>query len=165
MEMGMQYLGQRTNTALTFVTHYHPYVDEFIKALQRTGIRGLLTLDMQRPYVPPRGFDDSFYKKYGPDLNRVDESRTWECVDFGYQLGTGSTPNYSDQPREGYGTYALYNWELFFHAPLLLATRLSQTQQFAEAQTWFHYICVATSSVQDPAPPPQLYLQYLPLQI
>jgi len=32
------------------------------------------------------------------------------------------------------GAYSLYNWELFFHIPMLIANRLSQNQQFAEAQ-------------------------------
>ena len=34
----------------------------------------------------------------------------------------------------------VYNWELFFHAPLYIAQLLSQNQQFEDAQTWFHYI-------------------------
>ena len=38
------------------------------------------------------------------------------------------------------GAYTLYNWELFFHIPLLIATRLSSNQRFEEAQRWFHYI-------------------------
>ena len=38
------------------------------------------------------------------------------------------------------GGYSLYNWELFFHAPLLIAARLSQNQRFEEAQHWFHHI-------------------------
>ena len=36
--------------------------------------------------------------------------------------------------------YGSYNWELFFHIPLLIATRLMQNQRFAEARRWFHYI-------------------------
>ncbi|MBN1561221.1 hypothetical protein JW998_13290 [candidate division KSB1 bacterium] len=36
--------------------------------------------------------------------------------------------------------YALYNWEIFFHIPLLIADRLSKNQRFEEAQRWFHYI-------------------------
>lgn len=36
--------------------------------------------------------------------------------------------------------YSGYNWELFFHAPLSIASRLSQNQRFEEAQQWFHYI-------------------------
>ena len=38
------------------------------------------------------------------------------------------------------GAYSLYNWELFFHAPMLLASRLSQNQRFANAMRWYHYI-------------------------
>ena len=38
------------------------------------------------------------------------------------------------------GAYEVYNWELFFHIPLLIAVRLSSNQRFAEAQRWFHYI-------------------------
>jgi len=41
---------------------------------------------------------------------------------------------------ERQGPYALYNWELFFHIPFLIATRLSKNQRFEEAQKWFHYI-------------------------
>ena len=36
--------------------------------------------------------------------------------------------------------YGLYNWEIFFHIPLFIATCLSRNRKFAEAQTWFHYI-------------------------
>ena len=38
------------------------------------------------------------------------------------------------------GLYSIYNWELFFHIPLLIATRLSQNQKFDEARKWFHFI-------------------------
>lgn len=36
--------------------------------------------------------------------------------------------------------YSLYNWELFFHTPILLADALSKAQQFEEALKWFHYV-------------------------
>ncbi|MBL4648372.1 MAG: hypothetical protein JKY03_01480, partial [Aureispira sp.] len=38
------------------------------------------------------------------------------------------------------GAYASYNWEIFFHIPLLIATNLSKNQRFEEAMQWFHYI-------------------------
>ena len=38
------------------------------------------------------------------------------------------------------GAYSFYNWELFFHVPLLLADRLSKNQRFQEAQEWFHHL-------------------------
>lgn len=36
--------------------------------------------------------------------------------------------------------YSLYNWELFFHTPILLADALSKSQQFEEAMKWFHFV-------------------------
>lgn len=36
--------------------------------------------------------------------------------------------------------YSLYNWEIFFHVPMLLAARLSQNQRFADAMRWYHYV-------------------------
>ncbi len=36
--------------------------------------------------------------------------------------------------------YSLYNWELFFHTPMMLADALSKAQQFEEAMKWYHYV-------------------------
>jgi hypothetical protein len=38
------------------------------------------------------------------------------------------------------GAYSPYNWELFFHAPLLIANSLSKNQRFEEAREWYHFI-------------------------
>ena len=38
------------------------------------------------------------------------------------------------------GAYSSYNWELFFHAPLLIANPLSKNQRFEEARDWYHFI-------------------------
>ncbi|UCE06724.1 MAG: hypothetical protein JSW07_01400 [bacterium] len=58
------------------------------------------------------------------------------------------------------GFFSQYNWEMFFHAPLMIADRLSKNQRFEEAQQWFHYIfdpidCSMYS-------PPHRYWQVLP---
>lgn len=40
-----------------------------------------------------------------------------------------------------YGSsYGVYNWELFFHLPILVAQRLSQEMRFSEAMKWYHYV-------------------------
>ena len=57
--------------------------------------------------------------------------------------------------------YALYNWELFFHAPLLIADRLSDNQRFDDARKWFHYIFDPTDASGESAP--QRYWRTLPL--
>ena len=49
-------------------------------------------------------------------------------------------------------SYAVYNWELFFHIPLYIATLLGQNQQFEDAISWFHYIFDPTLQNTDPVP-------------
>ena len=50
------------------------------------------------------------------------------------------------------GAYSIYNWELFFHAPLLIAIHLSQNQKFQDAQNWFHTIFDPTDDSDGPTP-------------
>src|SRR6266702_5397942 len=50
------------------------------------------------------------------------------------------------------GAYSAYNWELFFHVPLILAIHLSKNQRFEEAQQWFHYIFNPTDDSVGPTP-------------
>jgi hypothetical protein len=50
------------------------------------------------------------------------------------------------------GAYSVYNWELFFHAPLTIAIHLSKNQRFSEAQRWFHYVFDPTDDSDDSTP-------------
>ncbi|MBF8277154.1 MAG: hypothetical protein HW390_2227 [Candidatus Brocadiaceae bacterium] len=53
------------------------------------------------------------------------------------QDNNAATPNiYHELKRP----YSLYNWELFFHTPMLLADALSKAQQYEEAMKWFHFV-------------------------
>jgi hypothetical protein len=61
------------------------------------------------------------------------------------------------------GAYSVYNWELFFHAPMLIATTLSQNQQFADADTWFRYIFDPTNDPPNDGAP-QRYWKVLPFK-
>jgi hypothetical protein len=107
-----------------FETFYHPYICPLLRELNRNGIDGLL----QRPaqitpeefLVPPQTFN--FNATYQPEPV-VAQPFPVEDVDFSYG-----------------GSYSSYNWELFFHVPLLIADRLSKNQRFEDAQQWFHYI-------------------------
>lgn len=60
------------------------------------------------------------------------------------------------------GAYSIYNWELFFHFPLLVAVHLSQNQKFKEAQQWFHYIFDPTDN--SPGPTPERFWKVQPFQ-
>ena len=116
-----------------FYPFQHPYSCAFQKELNRAGVEGLLRRDTQLWNVR------TFKSRYNPTgmVVRGDPKTEplypVEDVDFSYD-----------------GAYALYNWELFFHAPLLIANRLSQNQRFEEARDWFHAIFDPTDTT-DPA--------------
>ena len=75
---------------LQFVSHFHPYVCEFIKALNRKGIPGLLTVDTQLNHEQVSNFS----LDYKPDRDRVELPYPSEEVDLG---------------PEGKSAYSLYN--------------------------------------------------------
>lgn len=105
-----------------FSTFYHPHVKTFIRALNRYGIEGMLTRKVQdQPDTM------AFATNYAPKL--VPLPYPTNQVDFSFS-----------------GSYSIYNWELFFHVPMMIAVRLSQDQQFEEARKWFHYIFNPTTS-------------------
>jgi hypothetical protein len=115
-----------TRTGLLFQTHRHPYVCQLIESLVAAqgqsqssgGISGLLNLANQNL---SNGFD--FTSTYEPVLGNTLPPGPTETIDF--------SPT---------GPYSGYNWELFFHAPLLVALTLSQNGQYEDADTWFRYI-------------------------
>ncbi|MDR4484578.1 MAG: neuraminidase-like domain-containing protein [Nitrospirales bacterium] len=109
-----------------FETFYHPYVCEFVRHLLRDGIKGLL----QRPVqLASRQYFKDEYKPTiavisgNPLLDDPDPRFPIDVIDFSFG-----------------GAYSLYNWEIFFHAPLLIADRLRKNQRFEDARKWFHYI-------------------------
>jgi Tc toxin complex TcA C-terminal TcB-binding domain/Neuraminidase-like domain len=42
--------------------------------------------------------------------------------------------------------YALYNWEVFYHLPLMAATFLSKQHRYADARRWFHFVFDPTTN-------------------
>lgn len=121
-----------------FETFYHSYVCRFIRELEESiangkGLSGLLTLWNQSDnsytsYDRPPSVKTEFYSFYTPSshLEKPDES----SVDF-------SIP---------YKPYSEYNWELFFHIPHLMTSKLSINHQYEAARTCFHHIFIPTAS-------------------
>lgn len=97
---------------------------------------------LPRPFFYEGIFDGSHYN---PDPAWVQQPFPEKTLDFTYD-----------------GAYATYNWELFFHAPLLIAVHLSQNQKFQDAQTWFHYIFNPTDNSTGPTP--ERFWKVLPFQ-
>ncbi len=123
-----------------FHSHYHPYTREFLSRLNSGGLNGLLALSTQKLGELDTG--SQFVTNFSPTA-LVHSSYPTEKVEF--------------QPEESYG---LYNSELFFHIPLLIADRLCKEQRFAEAQRWFHHVFNPTIDTDEPSP--ARFWRYLP---
>jgi hypothetical protein len=135
-------------SSLIFHTFHHPFSSKFLTRLNKGGIASLMGSDTEDinsenltsisdviksdngstfndNYNP--AFDRGFVK---PHINDLGE-RTY------YQENICFDP---------FGANSLYNWELFFHAPLYIATRLSKNGKYKEAMQWFHYIFDPTTN-------------------
>jgi peptidoglycan hydrolase-like protein with peptidoglycan-binding domain len=140
-----------------FDNFYHPFVSLLIEQLNRFGIEGVLKPDperesgvrrqmiaaLRRQQNRRRFFNGTYLPNDGIVVNVLGmtpaEKREASPVDmFDFDYGTA---------------YSGYNWELFFHAPFMIAKRLGANQRFAEAHRWFEYIFDPTdsSSAQWPA--------------
>jgi peptidoglycan hydrolase-like protein with peptidoglycan-binding domain len=117
-----QVIGQ--NRKYRFMPFYHPYTTLFIRELNRGGLDHLLNRRIQ---TQPQDFEpknNHNFNNYAPVSSVIaDDTAKTDTADFSFG-----------------GAYSLYNWELFFHAPLMIACRLMQNQKFEDAMNWFHYI-------------------------
>lgn len=115
----------------TLYPFYHPVVNKLTKVLNITGIGEFFNriIQMKESSVP------NDYKQLGGYKKVMYASEIHELVSF-------SSSSACSQ----------YNWELFFHAPLYIACKLSQNQKFEEAMRWFHYIFNPTDASAENAP-------------
>ncbi|EDM79664.1 hypothetical protein PPSIR1_16420 [Plesiocystis pacifica SIR-1] len=107
---------------------YHPYARDMVETLARQGLPGLYAPAPSSALFRQQGSFDPFTADE-LDLNPalVDDpaslAHSLEHFDFRF-----------DSP------YGLYNWELFFHVPMLVAAKLTAEQRFEEAQRWHHKV-------------------------
>lgn len=106
-----------------FSTFYHPQIPSLMASLNQGGVPNLLTLANQS-----QADTVLFANTYSPTTS-VTAPYPKSNMQFAF-----SDP------------YSMYNWEVFFHAPMMIGQGLSQNQQFAAAQKWYHYIFDPTSS-------------------
>ena len=114
---------------------------------------------------------NSFYHPYTHDL--LGKINTAELKDFfGFNLDTkidkdDAFGKYKAIYNELKRPYSIYNWELFFHTPLLLADALSKSQQFEEAMKWYHFVFDPLANPEDALNkehPEKRYWQFRPFK-
>lgn len=124
-----------------FKNMYHPLICSLRKTLYRDGIPALMKRETQLQKTP-----FSFEQYYDPSSI---VPKTYILEEAGVK--TLSYP-VEDLDFSSDGSYSGYNWELFFHVPFLLATRLTRNQRFEEALTWFHYMFNPTGALEGNVP-------------
>ena len=125
------------NRKYQFIPFYYPYSDLLIQQFNRNGIDGVLRPDGNtagdEAMTLQQGLQDSnafiFKDVYRPHSQSV--LQPYPKEDFDFSFG---------------GAYSDYNWEIFFHNPVMAAEKLSQNQKFEDAQAWFHYVFDPTVS-------------------
>lgn len=132
-------LARRNRRTVRFgvANHYHPFTDALVEKLNRDGLPALLDATWQGSLATPLA-----PAVYQPTA-----------------YATGDFPVHEIDVADA-GAYAIYNWELFFHAPVLIATHLSKNQRFEEAQRWFHYVFDPTND-EPTVPAPQRFWRFL----
>lgn len=124
--------------AMRFRNFYHPLVCFFMKQVYLGGLDGLLNRDIQLVgdlSLADATLKDTIRKKY----------KEVKLFDFKKVYDPTTLINPFQYPEEEVdfapdGSYAQYNWELFFHGPMYVAGRLSSNQKFEDAMKWYHYI-------------------------
>ncbi|TVQ06948.1 MAG: hypothetical protein EA361_18945 [Bacteroidetes bacterium] len=141
-----------------FENFYHPFYCDMVERFNREGLDGLLKAPARQFRLHRQLFKEGQrYSESGQQLFGIHPPRFNEYEPTGW-VWRNLEDTHSPYPYEQYdfsftGAYSVYNWELFFHTPLLVADRLSKNQRFAEAQKWFHYIFDPTdfSAFETPA--------------
>jgi len=145
-------IDKRIRWLFHFYNFYHPFTCYFMRQLFTKGIEGFMSRETQLKgdvaYDPLPVFD--FKPPYGPSPTEVYSGKS-------ITYPNGVTDPFPGYPKEEVdfnliSGYAFYNWELFFHAPLMIAERLSQNQQFDEATRWFNFIFNPTDASSNPSP-------------
>lgn len=102
--------------------HQHPFACLMLEEFNRYGIDGLLAskhIDLKRQkvkhfYFPVEYQPVSTYINYPFPIDQFD----FDCL----------------------APYAQYNWEIFYHAPSLIARQLKSNGQYAEALRWLQFV-------------------------
>lgn len=136
-------LDKNLRLTYTFYNHFHPYVDELLRKLNKDSLDGLLDVTFHQTL-----FKHFFLNLYHPNESTSDIDE----IDVDY------FPKQIDVSEKG--PYSVYNWELLFHVPFTIAVHLSKNQRFAESQRWFHYIFDPTCNDKR-VDPPQRFWKFL----
>jgi hypothetical protein len=127
-------------TRFAFQTYYHPFARLFLRQLEVGGVPKLMDRQLQTDPQSVRGWDASlnfnFTAHYLPGAQVKEHYPGDPPLFFNPDPGESAL----DFATGSSGAYSLYNWELFYHVPMFVASLLMQNQQYQDAMTWLEYI-------------------------
>jgi hypothetical protein len=147
MKETKHFIIQEREISYQIYLHFHPYVEQLMQLLLRKSTSGLQAADTEYVKNPDGSYKTLPDGKYKPTLyadffealykpsNLVQQPYPVKDLDFTFS-----------------GAFSVYNWELFFHIPLVIAIHLSKNQRYAESQKWFHYLFDPTDDSDGPTP-------------
>lgn len=150
----LTYVPQWT-TRYEFETFYHPYARTLLREMEIGGIPRLMSRNLQ---LNPQGVRGraafNFQSLYAPQ----------PPVALPYP-GTANAPDPGESALDfaagSTGSYSLYNWEIFYHLPMFVASLLLQNQKYEDAIQWLKYVFDPTDSSGGPVP--QRFWEMAPL--
>ncbi len=101
---------------LHYYSFYHPKISDIINRAYLNSFDSLYSISLQN------NTSNFFQNEYIPS-NLVKKPYPVNNIDYSNN-----------------GSYSLYNWELFVHIPLTIASQLMQNQKYEEARKWLHFI-------------------------
>lgn len=136
-------------TRLLLVPAYHPFASEL--------------RDVVRSYDD--GLDRVFTARTQEDPGSLGRAPLAFAATYGNHPSVSFTSANEGFEFAGSSLYAMYNWEIFFHAPLYVAEQLRGVRRFEEARRFYHFIFrpLSTEPV-DPARPRARYWVTRPLR-
>ncbi|HEX4451403.1 MAG TPA: neuraminidase-like domain-containing protein [Kofleriaceae bacterium] len=118
---------------LTFSTFYHPFARTMLRELEINGVAGLMARSLQTTPQSTRGWTFDFQSTFEPQpivaTPYPGQPNASDIGESGLDFSVGSS-----------GAYSLYNWEIFYHAPMFVAELLMQNQQYSDAMAWLEYV-------------------------
>ncbi|MCS6286890.1 MAG: hypothetical protein H8K08_15825 [Nitrospira sp.] len=100
---------------------------------------------------------EKYRQEWGDGADQFEFHPTWGKFGSNELSDLSATGNITYWERQRAGEmafdirlpYACYNWEVFFHAPLLIADHLSKQHKFEDAERWLRCVFDPTSSDAD----------------
>lgn len=120
----------------------HPAVCDLLSALDSEGVRGVL--GPEKGEMKRQALHRQVFVRYGQSADSETLGTPVGVTSFVLQPYPDAHFGFEESEA-----YAEYNWEVFYHAPLLVANRLRAQGRYQDAERWYRFIFDPLSSEEE----------------